>query len=113
MAHAQRIRSQRIAVAAMLAFLIGYFAIVIGVQFAQSVRYGYGSGFSNQGHVPAQVLRRAHLPAGTPAAVVAQRTDRVGGGGVWHDGWRLLTWVVAVVAITGFWMLIVKGVGTI
>jgi hypothetical protein len=109
----ERVRHQKVAVALMLTFLVGYFAIVIGVQFGQGVRHGYGTGFSNNGHVPTQVLRRAHLPAGTPAKIVAERTDKVSGGGLFHDGWRLALWAVFVVGITSFWMFIVRGVPTI
>jgi hypothetical protein len=83
------------------------------VQFAQSARHGYGSGFSNRSHVPAQALKRAGLPAGAPANVVAARTDRVGGGGLFHDGWRLAAWLVFIVGIVYFYMFMMSRLGTI
>lgn len=108
-----RTRNQKVAVMLILAFLVTYFSIAIGIQFAQSVRHGYGSGFSNRGHVPDRIAKEASLPQGVDNVTLARESMADPKHGVWNEIWRLVATFAALIAIVFFWYIVISRLGPI
>jgi hypothetical protein len=103
-----RVRSQKVAVYMILITLVLFFSGAILVQELQAVRHGYGSGFSHDSHVPPQILRQAHLPPGTSAEELAERTMVKNGSGFLHDTWRIALTFVLLALIILWWYTVIS-----
>jgi hypothetical protein len=95
----------------VLAFLITYFSVAIGIQFAQSVRHGYGSGFHNRGHVPEKIAEEAGLPKDVDNVTLARESMADPHHGVWNEIWRIVATFAALIAIVFFWYFVISRLG--
>jgi hypothetical protein len=110
-------RDKRFAVGLILVMLALFYAVSIGVEYVQSSDHGYGSGFSNQYHVPQSVIKQVSvedhisIPANVTAKQLSNMTLGNHGGGVWHDVWRWVLTVGVLLFLLWFWWTVCSKVG--
>ena len=64
---------EKLAVVLLSAFLLGWIAISLSITVAQIHHYGYGSGITNRGHLPAEIkVRFGHPDAITPKQLLKE-----------------------------------------
>jgi hypothetical protein len=71
----QRTR-EKIAVALLTAFLLGWIGVSLVVQGLQIQHYGYGSGIVNRQHLPDQIKQKFHAPGNVTIDQLMQETNR-------------------------------------
>src|SRR5258707_431900 len=92
------VRDKKIAIGLILALLFGFYAASIAVEYVQAADHGYGTGFTNQYHVPASVVRQVaaqdnlKIPANVSASTLSSMTQGDHSSGAWNETWR---WVLS------------------
>src|ERR1700757_2876822 len=112
-------REKKQAVGLIIVMLFCFYIGSIGVEYIQSAKHGYGSGFSHQYHVPQSVVRQVavqdHLRI--PATVTAkQLSDMTLGNhqkGWFNEVWRWVLTVAALIGVMWFWYFVCSRIGPV
>jgi hypothetical protein len=67
---------EKLAVALLTTFLLGWIAVSLAVTAGQIHQAGYGSGITNRAHLPEQIKTRYNLPDATTPHEVMEATSR-------------------------------------
>jgi hypothetical protein len=119
MAATPTLRDKRIAVGLLLALLLIFYVASIATEYVQGANHGYGTGFSNQAHVPPQVVQQVaiqdhkSIPTNISAAALSNLTLGNHGHGLWHDTWRWALTIVALGVLLVFWYAVISRIGAI
>jgi hypothetical protein len=113
------LRDKRIGVALILALLLVFYVAAIATEYVQGIDHGYGTGFSNQKHVPPEVVRQVALqdhkaiPANIGAGALSTLTLGNHGHGLWHDTWRWVLTILVFGVLLWFWYAVISRIGPI
>lgn len=67
---------EKLAVFLLTAFLLGWIAICLGIQFWQAHHHGYGTGITNRGHLPDEIVERFGGTPGMSKEELMELTNR-------------------------------------
>jgi hypothetical protein len=67
---------EKLAVILLTTFLLGWMAICLTIQFWQAHHHGYGSGITNRGHLPDEVVERFGGTPGMTKEELMELTNR-------------------------------------
>jgi hypothetical protein len=114
------LRDKKRAVGLVLVMLLLFYVGSIGIEYLQAARHGYGTGFTNQYHVAPSVVRQVQaedphlkIPPHVTARELSKLTLGNHGHGLWHDLWRWLATITALVFLLAFWYFVISRLGTI
>jgi hypothetical protein len=116
---ASAVRDKKIAVGLILALLFGFYAISITVEYVQAADHGYGTGFTNQYHVPASVVRQVaatdnlKIPANISASALSSLTQGDHSNSAWNETWRWVLTALACALVLVFWYVVLSRLGTL
>jgi hypothetical protein len=116
---ANAVRDKKIAIGLILALLLGFYAVSITVEYVQAANHGYGTGFTNQYHVPASVVREVgaqdnlKIPANISASALSSMTQGDHSTGVWNETWRWVLTALAAALVLAFWYVMLSRLGTL
>ena len=103
------IRRRKVGTYLMLFFTVGWIVVTLSIQFYQAYLFGYGSGFGDGGHLPADLAAKYGNDVRAAVAATSHNAPEIS---LAEDIGRLLFSLGVLTGITYFWYLVMSRIGT-
>ena len=104
-----QIRRRKVGTYLMLLFTVGWIVVMLSIQFYQAHVMGFGSGFGDGGHMPAEIAAKYGNDVRAAVAATSHNAPEIS---LTEDLGRLLFSLGVLTGIVYFWYLVMSRIGT-